>query len=530
MKTDIKFNEDAINRIASGVSKLARTVGSTLGPGGCNVIYSFGVPKVTKDGVTVAQSVMLPDKWENIGAQMVKQAARQTCQDAGDGTTTATVLSDAILKHGIKTILNRMNPINVVRGIDKGVDFVIDYIEKNMRHEVAEKEELRKVALLSSNWDEEIGNLVFEAVWEVGEQGGIEIEDAKGAESSIRFTNGIKFDRGFINPALAQDQSAMRTDFINPRILLCKDEFNYVNDFIPLLNIARKNNESIVIVADSFGNDFLSMLVMNKLKVTCLKAPHYRDMRLNTMQDLAVLFGTEYYDFAHGDVSVRELELDDLGMCSRFIQTPTSSTFVGGNGDAEEIKHLSEEIKKLSEDMEVDVLHRENAKLRLKQINSKTATIYVGSSSEIENDEKRDRFDDAIHAVRAALREGIVPGGSVCYLKAVQSSDFDEFERIITNPDESAGLFIVRKALTVPFNLLMSNAGLEDRIYEVMTDIRESKNPDVGFNIKTKQISNLIEDGVIDPWTVTKQALRNAASVAGMILSSSAAIALSDED
>lgn len=525
MKTEIKFGDQAINLIAKGVETLALTVGSTLGPGGRNVIFDFyGYPKVTKDGVTVANNINLPDPWENIGAQMVKNVARQTCIDAGDGTTTATILADEIISQGVKTILSKNNPISVQRGIEKATNCVIDFIESNIKQSVTTDNEVRKVAILSSNWDDEIGNVVADAIIEVGEYGSIEIEDASGTETSVKFRKGIKFDRGFINPALAQDKSRLKTVFDKPNILLCKGEFNFVNEIIPLLELLRSNNSSLVIVADSFGNDFLSTIIINKLNVTCLKAPHYRDMRLNTMEDLAVLFGTEYFDFAHGDVGIHELEATDLGSCDQVIQTGTTTTFIGGAGDPDEIKECIKEIHELSQDDSADELHRENAKLRLKQLNSKAATILVGSSTETENSEKRDRIDDAIHAVRAAMKDGIVPGGSYSYIKAVASKCLDKLEKVTKNQDELAGIEIIRKALVKPFFKLLQNAGLEQESWKIFDKISKSKRKNYGYDVKQQKMCDLIDAGVVDPWTVTKQALKNAASVAGLILSSNSVI------
>lgn len=535
MKKDIIFRNDALVRLAQGVKILEETVGGTLGPGGRNVIFdNYGYPLVTKDGVTVANQIELADKWQNVGVQMVKRVANVTCNDAGDGTTTATVLANAILQRGVQALFTSQNPINVQRGIMKAVDVATDYMHKNIRIDISKNpEKVRDVALLSANWDEEIGNAVADAILSVGVDGSIDIENADSTKTSVNYINGVKFDRGFINPALAQNAASQKTVFEKPFILLVRGEFNFTTEAVSLYEQILKNNASLVIVADGFGSDALSMMVANKtqakLNITALKAPHYRDMRVNTMEDLATMFGTEYFDFNFGSMSIEDIVLEDLGSCDRVVQTGLSTTFIGGHGDEFAVKELVEEIKALANDPETTELVRGNAELRIKQIVSKAAIIRVGSSTEVENNEKRDRIDDAVHATRAALEDGIVPGGSYCYIKATNSKEMKELYDSTEDASEKVGVKIVMEALDAPFERLMKNAGLEKEQWMIYHKINESSEANYGFDVKKQEMCNLIERGVVDPWMVTKSALRNAASVTGLILTAHAVVIPSEE-
>lgn len=537
MKKDIIFGHDAISRLCEGVKILEETVGCTLGPGGRNVIFNtpIGFPLVTKDGVTVAREIELADKWQNIGVQMVKQVANQTCADAGDGTTTATVLAKEILSNGVTALHGNYNPISIQRGIDKAVDTVVDYIESNIKIDIKNNpEKVRDVAMLSTNWDPELGNVVAEAFLEVGLNGSIEVGDSDDRRTFVEYQDGIKLERGFINPIFASNKSTMKTDFKNPRILMLQGEFNYTSEFVNLLSTAIKENVPMVIIADSFGNDFLSFMALNmsknpSIQVTCLKAPHYQDMRLNTMNDFAVLFDTQYFNFSVDDIMFDEVDLSMLGTCDRVVQNSQTTTFIGHSGDEDAIQELLNEITALANDTEASELMRGNAQLRIRQILSKSATIRVGSSSEVENNEKRDRIDDAIHAVRAAMKEGIVPGGSYSYIKASVSKELKSLISKCSDEGERRGMEIVRQSLLAPFKRLMSNAGLEHRVYEVLSKIIKSKRQYYGFNVKKQTMCNLIDDGVVDPWAVTKSALRNASSVTGRIMSAHAVVTPSTE-
>lgn len=533
MKKEIRFGNEVLQSISNGVEILAKTVGSTLGPGGRNVIFdNWGWPLVTKDGVTVARQIELEDKWENIGAQMVKQVANKTCKDAGDGTTTATVLANAILKEGIKAIsFGKFNPIDVQRGINKAVEIVVDYIEKNIRQDIDDEKRVREISRVSANWDNELGDIVADAIINVGIDGHVDIEDKHEYESKLTIVDGINFDRGYRSIHFVNDEVRQICVMENPYVLLASGKMNDTKGLLELLKQVKKADANLFIVADDFDPFLLEFLVTNKVragvKVCCIKAPHYKDMREGTMNDMAILLNTTYYDPNVSSIDLEDMSLDYLGKCDRIVCNQLKTSFMGfSSAKDESVKIRLKELKELANSKDVSEVIRGNAELRIKQMQGKAASITIGANSEIEFNEKKDRVDDALHATRAAIKEGIVPGGGYSYLKAIKSPALVKQSKSIDA--DGIGASIIQKALAVPFNKLLTNIGLEQEFSSIAKKIWSNTNH--GFNIKTKKFENLLNSGVIDPWTVTKSALRNAASVAGLMLTSEAIVAEKEEE
>lgn len=518
MKKEIKFGQDARGRILKGVETLARTVGSTLGPAGRNVIFdNFGFPLVTKDGVTVARQIEVEDKWENIGVQMVLQVANRTCYEAGDGTTTATVLAHAILKEGMRHLAGGMNAIDIQRSLDAAAKKAVAHIEENYRVEVGmDKKRIKEVATVSSNWDEETAGIVTEAVSAVGLDGSLEVVDGRSYETTLKIVDGVRFDRGFLSPYFINRQDISSVVLTDPRILLFKGTLSDGNALIPMLEQVSKAQKGLVIVADNFDPEVLSMLVANKvrntLKVVAIKSPWYGDMQMDTMEDLAILFGTSVVDVSFGSRSMQEYGMSDLGRCEKVIVNSKTTTFHGGAGDKSLVERRVAELKDLVADEGATDIARANAAIRIKQLMSKAAVISVGGASEVESNERKDRYDDAILATKAAIAEGIVPGGSYCYIKA---SDI---------MDDSVGGQILRKALLSLFKKLMENAGMEEESGKYISLIKDSGKKNHGLDLKTMKMGDLMKMGVVDPWKVSKSALLNAVSVAGMMLTSDAVV------
>lgn len=532
-KKEIKFGNEAMSSIAKGVEILAKTVGSTLGPGGRNVIFeNYGWPLVTKDGVTVARQIELEDKWENIGAQMVKQVANKTCKDAGDGTTTATVLANAILSEGIKAIsFGKYNPIDIQRGINKAVECAIDYIEKNIRKDISDNNQIREISRVSANWDTELGDIVADAIINVGIDGHVEIDEKHEYESKLTIIDGINFDRGYRSIHFVNDEVRQICVMENPYVLLASGKMKDTKGFIEIMKQIKKVDGNLFIVADDYDPFFLEFLVTNKVragvKVCCIKAPHYKDMREGTMNDMAILLNTTYYDPNVSDIDLEDMDISYLGRCDRIVCNQLKTSFMGfSSADSKIVDMRIKELKEMANLEDVSEVIRGNALLRIKQIQGKAAHITIGANSEIEFNEKKDRVDDALHATRAAIREGIVPGGGYSYIKASHCPSLVKMSKNIDA--DGIGANIIITALMVPFNKLLINAGLE-RDYTTIAN-KIWKHTWHGFNIKTKKFEHLLKSGVIDPWTVTKSALRNAASVAGLMLSSQAIVADKEEE
>ena len=540
MKKSITFGSEALTQVAKGVEILAKTVGSTLGPGGRNVIFeNLGVPMVTKDGVTVARQIELRDKMQNIGAQMVKQVANKTCEDAGDGTTTSTILANAIVQEGLKVLSTGVNPISVQRGINKSIEEVIKYIEAEIKQDVEEdSEKIRQIAEVSANWDTELGHVVADAIIEVGLDGGIRLAEDRGYETKYTIVDGLQFDRGYVAAQFVNNQAKQLVEMDNPYVLFYSGSLKDTEALLPLLKEAKREKANLFIIADEYDPDVMQQLVLSKMRsgvsVCAIKAPHYKDMRYDSMIDISILMGGTFIDpYGENPIALEDVRLRHCGRCDKVICSLYKTSFSGfGNiADADKKKEWKEkleariaDIKDLATDENAEKLPRENAKLRLKQINAKAAIISLGASSEVEYQEKLDRADDALRAVRCAMTEGIVPGAGYSYLKATKCKGLTNLLK--STDDEKVGAKIVQKALTVPFKKLLSNAGMEDEVGGIMDKVI---NGDKGYNLKTKKLENLIDSGVIDPWQVTKSALRNAGSVAGLLLTSEAIVADEEE-
>jgi chaperonin GroEL len=533
---DIKFGSNVIQRLIKGVNILADAVGSTMGPGGRNVIYkNHGWPLVTKDGVTVARQIELPDEFENIGAQMVKQVANRTCKDAGDGTTTATVLAQCILNNGFKHLVAGVNPIDLQRSINKSVEAIIDYIREEIREEIGnDKERIRQIANVSANWDSEIGDIVGEAISAVGLDGAVIVEDTLGYETSLNIVSGIKFDRGFggTSPYFVNNQSKNNVEMKNPYIFLYRGTLNNTRNLFPLLEKLSKADNGgpaeFVIIADGYEPEVLSTLIANKnlgrLKPAVIKAPHFGDFRIDTMNDLALLFNTVYFDENFGNTPLAQVTLDMLGHCEKVIINEKNCSFIGFKASPDAIRERIKEVKERKNDRDLDDITIANIDKRVAQLNGYVATISIGGSTDVEVNEKHDRADDALHATQAAVEEGIVPGGSYSYITAASRSK--KFKKLLESTDdiERAGAQIVRLALEGHFKRLLLNAGKVDSMSSILETIKNNETLGYGYNVKTDKFENLFESGVIDPFKVTRSALQNAASVAGLMLTSEVVI------
>lgn len=530
---DVRIGGSVIKSLINGVNILAEAVGSTLGPGGRNVIYKAnGWPYVTKDGVTVARNITLSDEFENIGIQLVKDVANRTCKDAGDGTSTATVLAASILKHGFKHIEHGVNPIDIQRGINKAVDIIVNYIRDNIRREIgSDLEKIKNIATVSANWDEEIGTIVGEAVSKVGLDGAIHIDKSHTSATRLDLVEGINFDRGFdgTSPYFITDSAKRNCEFENPYILLYKGTMKSFRNLIPLLEQAMKNSAELLIIADNYEPDVLSSLIANKqngkLKVAAIKAPHFAELRMDTMNDLALMYGTEVIDEQFGTKVLAQMSLNELGRCNKTIIDAKGSSFIGVNVERSIIDEHINKLKKQREGLDSDSQIYKNLSKRIAQLTGYIATIYIGGVTEVEYEEKFDRVDDALRATRSAIEEGIVPGGSYSYLKASNCEELVKMEQDKTELGDSIGASIVRYAIGFPFFKMCRNAGINDiESFKPHATIVGGPNDGVGFNIKTKKMENLWEAGVVDPFKVTRTALQNAASIAGLTLTSNVVI------
>lgn len=527
---DIRFGSDVLKQIINGINILADAVGSTLGPGGRNVIYKYNDwPYVTKDGVTVARNINLQDEFQNIGVQMIKDVANRTCEDAGDGTTTSTILAQAILNEGFKHIERGVNPIDIQRGLNKAVDIVIDYIVKNIRQEIGnDSAKIKNIATVSANWDGEIGDFIGDAISKVGLNGAVHIKESKTGKTYLDLREGINFNRGFdgTSPYFIMDMIKHNTEMDNPYILLYKGELNSFRNLIPLLQQVMKANANLVIIAHSYSPDVLSSLIANKqqgkIKVAAIKAPYYGDLRHDTMNDLALIYNTIYLDESFGDKVLTQLSLDELGTCDKVIINAKNSSFIGTAIEREIVDNHINALNELKKSDTISTQYSEIIDSRINNLSGYVATVYIGASSDIELKEKCDRADDAKHATWAAIEEGIVPGGSYSYLKALSSLELIKLSKSNVLGD-AIGANILINALKAPIKKLLFNAGKSDFDSNIINKVIKSK-LNIGYNIKTNKFEDLIASGVIDPFKVTRSALQNAASVAGLILTSSVVI------
>jgi chaperonin GroEL len=526
MAKQLKFDVAARESLMNGVDKLANAVKVTLGPKGRNVMLgkSFGAPNVTKDGVTVAKEVELEDAYENLGAQMAREVASKTSDAAGDGTTTATVLAQAITREGLKNVAAGANPMDIKRGIDAAVTVVIEKISK-MSVKVASKQHIAQVAAISANNDAEIGELLANAMEKVGNDGVITIEESKTADTVLDIVEGMQFDRGYLSPYFATNTESMEVSLETPYILLYDKKISSMKDLLPILEHVAKQGKSLLIIAEDVDGEALATLVVNKirgtLKVAAVKAPGFGDRRKAMLQDIAILTGGQLVSEETGG-KLEDAPVSVLGQAKSITITKDNTTIVEGAGSANDIKARIGQIKKQIETTTSDY-DREKLQERLAKLAGGVAVIKVGAATEVEMKEKKDRVDDAMHATRAAVEEGIVAGGGVALIRAADAIDGLKLE----NADQRTGAAIIKRAIEEPLRQIVINAGLEGSV--VVNKVKEGKDG-FGYNAKTDTYEDLIKAGVIDPAKVTKTALSNAASIAAMLLTTDCVIVDKKED
>ena len=527
MSKEIKFNIEARNGLMNGVNALANAVKVTLGPKGRNVVISksWGAPQVTKDGVTVAKEIELEDPLENMGAQMVKQVASKTNDLAGDGTTTATVLAQAIVTEGLKNIAAGANPMDLKRGIDKAVSLVVEKLVSMTTLVGSTSDMIEQVATISANNDKTIGSLIAKAFIKVGNNGVITVEEAKGMNTYVETVEGMQFDRGYISPYFVTNQDKMNVELSHPYVLIINKKISIMNELLPILESVMQSGKALLIIAEDIDGEALSTLVVNKLrgglKIAAVKAPGFGERRKGMMDDIAILTGTTVISEENGN-SLDSIDLSMLGSAENITIDKDSTTIVNGSGDA---NHIEERILNLQ--FQIDTSDSDNDKAVLKQRLAKlaggVAVLYVGAASEVEMREKKDRVDDALAATRAAVEEGVVPGGGVALIRA--SNILNSYTSSID--DLNTGVDIVKRAIKSPFRTICENSGISA---DVKLEGVMSKPFGTGYNAKTDEYVDMLEAGIIDPTKVTRVALENAASVAGMILTTECALIQSGED
>lgn len=521
MAKDIKFNLEARDGLKRGVDALANAVKVTLGPKGRNVIISksFGAPIVTKDGVTVAKEIELKDALENMGAQMVKEVASKTNDLAGDGTTTATVLAQAIVKEGLKNVAAGANPMDLKRGIDKAVEAVVADLQKQAKEVGDSSEKIKQIAAISANNDDVIGDLIAQAFGKVGKEGVITVEEAKGTDTYVDVVEGMQFDRGYLSPYFVTNSEKMEAELDNPYILLYDKKISSMKDLLPVLEPVAQSGKPLLIIAEDVDGEALATLVVNKLRgalrVAAVKAPGFGDRRKAMLEDIAILTGGEVIAEERG-FTLENATLDMLGTAEKITIDKDNTTVVNGSGDKELIVNRVNQIKSQIESTTSDY-DREKLQERLAKLAGGVAVLYVGAASEVEMKEKKDRVDDALHATRAAVEEGIVAGGGVALVRAIQAA-----RQVKTlNADEATGVQIVARAIEEPLRQIVENAGGEGSV--VISKILAEKG-DYGYDAKSDTYVNMFKAGIIDPKKVTRVALENAASVSGMILTTECAL------
>ena len=521
MAKDIKFDIEARDGLKRGVDALANAVKVTLGPKGRNVIISksFGGPTVTKDGVSVAKEIELKDPLENMGAQMVKEVASKTNDLAGDGTTTATVLAQAIVKEGLKNVAAGANPMDLKRGIDKAVEAIVADLGKQAQEVGSSSEKIKQVASISANNDEVIGDLIAKAFGKVGKEGVITVEEAKGTETYVDVVEGMQFDRGYLSPYFVTNPEKMNVELENPYILLYDKKVSSLKELLPVLEPVAQSGKPLLIIAEDVDGEALSTLVVNKLrgalKIAAVKAPGFGDRRKAMLEDIAILTGGTVIAEESG-YTLENATLEMLGTAEKIAIDKDNTTIVNGAGNADLIKNRVNQIKGQMETTTSDY-DKEKLQERLAKLAGGVAVLYVGAASEVEMKEKKDRVDDALHATRAAVEEGIVAGGGVALLRAKNALAWIKAD----NADEATGIQIVFRAVESPLRTIVENAGLEGSV--VVAKVSEGKG-DFGYNAKTDEYVDMLKAGIIDPKKVTRVALENAASVAGMILTTECAL------
>jgi chaperonin GroEL len=518
---DVYFSSDARDRMLRGVNILANAVKVTLGPKGRNVVIekSFGAPRSTKDGVTVAKEIELTDKFENLGAQLIREVASKTNDKAGDGTTTATVLAQAIVTEGLKSVAAGMNPMDLKRGVDKAVTKVIEEIKATAR-KVSANSEIAQIGTISANGDTEVGEMIARAMEKVGNEGVITVEEAKTAETELDVVEGMQFDRGYLSPYFITNAEKMEAELEEPLILLFEKKLSSLQPLLPVLEAVVQSGRPLLIIAEDVEGEALATLVVNKLRgglrVAAVKAPGFGDRRKAMLEDIAILTGGQLISEDLG-IKLENVSIDMLGRAKKVTITKDDTTIVDGAGDKAAIEGRIAQIKKQIEDTTSDY-DKEKLQERLAKLAGGVAVIRVGGATEVEVKEKKDRVDDALNATRAAVEEGIVPGGGVALLKA--SKVLDGFKG--DNDDQEAGVAIVRRALQAPIRQIAENAGVEGSI--VVGKVLENASATFGFNAQTEEYVDLVQAGVIDPAKVVRTALQDAASVAGLLITTEAAI------
>ncbi|MDQ0783192.1 chaperonin GroEL [Chryseobacterium sp. W4I1] len=521
MAKEIKFDIESRDALKRGVDALANAVKVTLGPKGRNVVIekSFGAPHVTKDGVSVAKEIELEDRVENMGAQMVKEVASKTNDIAGDGTTTATVLAQAIVREGLKNVAAGANPMDLKRGIDKAVTAVVASLKAQSKEVGDSKEMVKQVASVSANNDETIGSLIAEAFGKVGKEGVITVEEAKGIDTTVDVVEGMQFDRGYQSPYFVTNPEKMVAEVENPYILLVEKKISSMKELLPVLEPIAQSGKSLLIISEEVEGEALATLVVNKLrgslKIAAVKAPGFGDRRKAMLEDIAILTGGQVISEEQG-FTMENISLDMLGTAEKVTIDKDNTTIVNGGGDEAKIKGRVAQIKAQMETSTSDY-DKEKLQERLAKLAGGVAVLYVGAASEVEMKEKKDRVDDALHATRAAVEEGIVAGGGVALVRAI--SALENLTGI--NSDETTGIRIVKRAIEEPLRQIVANAGGEGSV--IVAKVAEGTG-DFGYNAKTDEYVNMLEAGIIDPTKVTRVALENAASVSGMLLTTECVI------
>ncbi len=527
MSKEIKFNTEARDLLKEGVDALANAVKVTLGPKGRNVIIEkkFGAPHITKDGVSVAKEIELEDAFQNMGAQLVKEVASKTGDDAGDGTTTATVLAQSIVNVGLKNVTAGANPMDLKRGIDKAVGIVVSEIRKQSQEVGDDYSKIENIARISANNDAEIGSLIAEAMKKVKKEGVITVEEAKGTETYVDIVEGMQFDRGYISPYFVTNTEKMEVEMENPYILIFDKKISNLKDMLPILEATVQSGRPLFIIAEDVDSEALATLVVNRLrgslKICAVKAPGFGDRRKEMLQDIAILTGGVVISEETG-LKLEAATVDMLGRAEKITVNKENTTIVNGAGEAANIQGRVTQIKAQIEATTSDY-DREKLQERLAKLAGGVAVLYVGAASEVEMKEKKDRVDDALSATRAAIAEGIVPGGGVAYIRAIEALESVKGD----NEDETTGVEIVKRAIEEPMRQIVANAGKEGAV--IVQKVKEGSG-DFGYNARIDQYENFLAVGVIDPAKVTRVALENAASIAGMFLTTECVIADKKED
>ncbi len=527
MAKEIKFNIKAREELKAGVDALADAVKVTLGPKGRNVIIEkkFGAPHITKDGVTVAREIELENPFENMGAQLVKEVASKTGDQAGDGTTTATVLAQAIVREGLKNVAAGANPMDLKRGIDKAVSCVVKGIAAQSREVGDDFDKIENVARISANGDEQIGRLIAEAMRKAGKEGVITVEEAKGTDTTVDVVEGMQFDRGYISPYFVTNTEKMECEMDSPYILLYDKKISNLKDLLPILEASAQSGRGLLIIAEDVDNEALATLVVNRLrgslKICAVKAPGFGDRRKEMLEDIATLTGGNVISEVKG-MQLSAATLQDLGTAEKITVNKDNTTIINGAGSKEAIAARVAQIKAQIE-TSTSTYDKEKLQERLAKLAGGVAVLYIGAPSEVEMKEKKDRVDDALSATRAAVEEGIVPGGGTAYIRTLPALA----ELKGDNADETTGIAIIRRAIEEPLRQIVSNAGLEGAV--VVQRVKEGSD-DFGFNARTDSFENFFATGVIDPAKVTRVALENAASIAGMFLTTECVIADKKEE